>query len=287
MRRALVLFLVVSAALAAVAPTAGAAVPRRALLFQVRTDGFVVQGRSEPGSGRLRLLLDRRGEIAVYNVKARIGAGTVRARFGRLGSLDLGFRPARREGAAGCGRRRGTFRGAIEFHGEHHYADVDAERAAGWFQTSCGEGGGGLELGATVASTARVTATRADRVAETGVRLEGLTSYHPPYRFIEVFTESRPAGVRVSFSAFRAEHREGMLIDRGVEIYAGARSFFWDLGTGTATLEPPAPFTGRAFFRRESGGGSRWWGSLRAPILGGRPMRVTGVDFDTTLGPDT
>ncbi|HEY5334131.1 MAG TPA: hypothetical protein VIJ21_11350, partial [Solirubrobacterales bacterium] len=127
----------------------------------------------------------------------------------------------------------------------------------------------------------------AGQIAETGVRLEGLTSFHPPYRFFEVFTESARAGVKVSFSAFRAEHREAMLIDRGVELYAGAGSFVWDLGAGTATLEPPAPFTGRAFYRREPGGGARWWGSLRAPILGGKPMRVTGADFHATLGPDT
>jgi hypothetical protein len=286
MRRALVPFLVVLAALAAMAPSAGAAAPQRAFVFLVHTDGFLVQGKSELGSGRVRLLLDRRGEVAAYNVKARIGAGTVRARFGRLGSLDLSFTLRRGQGVAGCGWRRGTFRGAIDFHGEHHYADVDADHAGGWFQTSCGRGSGGLELDGTLAATAMATASRAGQVAETGVRLKGLTSFHPPYRFFEVFTESRPAGVRVPFAAFTAEHREGMLIDRGAEAYGGADDFRWDLGAGTATIEPPVPFTGRAFFRREPGGGSRWWGSLRAPILGGRPMRVTGADFHTTLGPD-
>jgi hypothetical protein len=278
MRRALVLFLVVLAALAAIAPTAGAAAPQHALSFELHADGFWIQGRSAPGSDRVRLLLDRKGEVAYYSARARLGDGTVKARFGRLGSLDFKFVPARREGPLGCGgeygAQYGIFKGSLIFHGEHHYADVDAPRAHGWFQTH------------PIRHCGRATASRAAPVAETGVRLEGWTSYSLPLNFFESFTESRKAGVRVGFTALSAERREGMLIERGAQLYAGTRTFLWNLETGTATLEPPAPFTGRAFFRREPGGGSRWWGSLRAPILGGRPMRVTGADFHITLGPD-
>ena len=284
MRRALVLFLVVLAALAAVAPTAGAAAPRRALTFELHADGFRIEGRSALGSGRVRLMLDRGGEVAYYNARARLGAGTVKARFGRLGSLDFKFVPARSEAPLGCGdeygRQRGTFTGSLIFHGEHHYADVDVGKAKGWFETHplrrCGHAAHG-----SVA-----TPGRAAPIAETGASLEAWSSYQLPFRFFGAFTENGEKGVRVAFNALLAEHREGMQIDRGVQLYAGARSFVWDLGAGTATIEPPTPFTGRAFFRREPGGGSRWWGSLRAPILGRRPMRVTGADFETTLGSD-
>jgi hypothetical protein len=285
MRRALVLFLVVLAALAVLASTAGAAAPQRALLFELHADGFQIQGRSALGSGRVRLMLDRHGEVAYYNARARLGAGTVEARFGRLGSLDFKFVPARSEAALGCGGKygwqRGTFGGSLIFHGEHHYAAVDAGRAKGWFETHpvrhCGRGARGPAA----------KASRAAAVAETGVRLEAWTSYALPYRYFGVFSGSGENGLTVAWNALLVEHREGMQIDRGVQLYGGADTFHWDLGAGTATLEPPAPFIGRAFFRREPGGRSRLWGSLRAPILGGKPMRLTGGTFDTFFGPDT
>jgi hypothetical protein len=286
MRRALVLVLVILAALAAAGPTAGASKPRHALEFEIHADGFLIQGRSEFGSGRVRLLLDRRGEVAYYFVPARIGAGTVRARFGRLGSLSLRFTPDRGEGAVGCGGgegwQRGNFRGTIVFHGEHNYAHVDAHRARGWFQTAPADecAPGRRRDGASTA-----TASRAGEVAETGVILEGATAYAPPARYFWVLTENREGGVRTSFNALRDERREGMLIVRGAQVRGGASTFDWNLVAGTARLEPPAPFTGRAFFRREPGGGSRWWGSLRVPILGAKPMRITGAAFHARLGP--
>jgi hypothetical protein len=285
MRRALVLFVVVLAALAAAVPSAGAGAPQQALQFELHADGFLIQAESPLGSGRVRLLLDRRGEVAYYNARARLGAGTVRARFGRLGSLDFKFTPAGSEAPLGCGGehgwQRGTFTGSLIFHGEHHYADVHAGKAHGWFETHpvrhCGHRGHGPAA----------KASRAAAVAETGVRLEGWTSYRLPYRYLGIFSSSDEHGVTVGWNALLAEHREGMRIDRGVQLYTGGRSFDWNLEAGTAKLEPPAPFIGRAFFRREPGGRSRLWGSLRAPILGGRPMRLTGGEFDTFFGPDT
>jgi hypothetical protein len=284
MRRALVLCLVILAAPAAIAPTAGAAAPQHALSFELHADGFRIEGRSAPGSGRVRLMLDRKGEVAYYNARARLGEGTVKTRFGRLGSLDFKFVPARREGPLGCGgeygAQYGIFRGSLIFHGEHHYAAIDSARAHGWFQTHpvrhCGHAAHG----------SAATPSRGAPIAETGASLESWDSYQLPFRFFGAFTENGKNGPRVAFNALLAEHREGMQVDRGVQLYAGAHSFVWDLGAGTATFEPPAPFTGRAFFRREPGGGSRWWGSLRVPILGGRPMRVTGADFETTFGTD-
>jgi hypothetical protein len=293
MRRAFVLVLVILVALAVAGPTAGASPPQRGIQFELHADGFLLQANSNLGSGRLRLLLARHGSVAYYAVAARIGAGTVRARFGHLGSLDLRFTPDRGEGAVGCGvgegRQQGTFKGAIVFHGEHHYAHVDAARARGWFQTyphqGCSRGGGGRSGEGGESVTGAATASRAAAVAETGVKLEGTTAYTLPARYFYVFTENRPGGVRTAVNAFRTERRDRMQIARGAQVYGGASSLEWDLVAGTARLEPPAPFTGRAFFRREPGGPAHWWGSLRVPILGGRPMRLTGAVFDARLGP--
>jgi hypothetical protein len=312
MRRALVLVLVILTALAAAGPTAGAAQPRHSVYFELHTDGFLVQASSNLGSGRIRMLLDRHGAVAYYRTAARVGERTVKARFGHLGAIDLRFTPDRGEGAVGCGGERGwqhgTFRGAIVFRGEHQYAHVDAARAHGWFQTRpanrCARRSRGGERtghsqgsdrvgsrwrgGAAMTGAAGVaTASRAAAVAETGVDLEGTTANSPPATYFYFFTENHSGGIRTTCEAFRGEQRDGMQIIRGAQVYGGAAALQWNLVAGTATLEPPAPFIGRAFYRREAGGRSRWWGSLRVPILGGRPMRLTGAAFRTRLGPNT
>ena len=49
----------------------------------------------------------------------------------------------------------------------------------------------------------------------------------------------------------------------------------WDLDAGTASLPPPAPFTGSATLHRARAAAPRAGAaSLRVPILGGRPLRL-------------
>lgn len=289
MRRPLLVVGVVIAALVAAAPTAGAQVPRRGVLFYTRVDGFYVEGREAPGSGRIRLWLERHGEAAYYYVRAQVGDGTVSARFGRLGTVDLDFTPGRGDGPLGCGHedggwQRGSFHGAIVFRGEHDYADIDADSARGWFATLPREG-----CGVDRRHAPRPVAARASEVgpiAETGARLEAWTSRRFPGRvfYVAPFYHRQDERV-VDFGAFRDERREGMTIGRGAEALAGAKSFEWNLRTGTARVEPPAPFGGRAFYRRRGPDGRpSWTGNLSVPVLGGKPMRLTGSAFEAHLG---
>ncbi len=205
------------------------------------------------------------------------------ARFGRLGAIDLRFAPARDAGPLGCGDfegwQQGTFRGSIEFRGEHDYAHVDAHRAQGWFQarprTGCATGAG-RRSGATATASSRPN-------AETGVELEGATPPGFPNRLFYFFSDNSKAGVRYEFNAFRTEKREGMTIQRGAQVYGGAATLEWDLGNGTARVEPPAPYSGRGFYRAGAGGRAEWKGSLRVPILGGAPLRLTGPAFEVRM----
>jgi hypothetical protein len=292
MRRALVVFGVMLAAMVAAGPTAGARPPQRGFIFYTHADGFYLEGRGMVGSGRIRFLLDRRGEVAYYYVRARVGAGTVKARFGRLGMLDLRFAPSRGSGPLGCGAdedglQPGRFRGAIVFHGEHDYANVDAGSARGWFATVPREGCGTDRRRAPRTAAAR--ASRVGPIAETGARL--IASMSP--RIPDLYFYAVPAGRRgtervASLGVLRSETRGAMRIERGAQVLGGAKTFEWDLGRGIARVEPPAPFTGRAFYRRGAPGRpARWTGSLRVPILGGKPLRLTGSAFDVHLGRGT
>jgi hypothetical protein len=224
------------------------------------------------------------------------------------------------------GSQQGTFRGALVFRGENDYAHVDAHRARGYMQTrpsECsgrrrtagGEGevrrataradagstaaaptAGRARAGEDVAASARraragqgaaATASAAP-VAETGVFIEATTANVLPADVFYSFLDHGPKGVRFVFGALREERREGMRIERGAQIYGGAAGFQWNLGTGTALLEPPAPFEGRGFYRREEHGKASWTGSLRVPVLGApRPMRLAGPTFTARLGADS
>ncbi len=288
MRRALALFSVVLVALAVAAAPAGAARPRHGLGFSLHADGFWVTGESPLGSGRVKLMLDRHGEVAYYWAPAHIDADSVRVRFGKLGALAFRFTPDRSEGSLGCGRRGdgaqyGTFRGALVFHGENDYADVDVRRAHGWMQTRPTECKGGRPAGNGPVATASAAA-----VAETGVYIEATTATVLPADVFYSFLDDGPKGVRVVFGALREERREGMRIERGAQIYGGEAGFQWNLGTGRALIEPPGPFEGRAAYKREGHGKASWTGSLRVPVLGAkRPMRLAGTSFTAHMGADS
>ncbi|HVW46784.1 MAG TPA: hypothetical protein VHA76_07015 [Solirubrobacterales bacterium] len=292
MRRAPALLSVVFAALAVAAAPAGAATPRHALGFELHADGFWVTAMSPLAGERVRLMLDRHGEVAYYWAPARIGPDSVRVRFGRLGALAFRFTPGRGEGPLGCGGRHdgsqwGTFRGSLVFRGERHYADVDARRARGWMQTRPSGCRGGRPAGGE-GEVRRAGASRPAPVAETGAVLEATTASVLPADVFYSFLDHGPKGLRVVFGALREERREGMRIERGAQVYGGAAAFRWDLGAGTAVLRPPGPFEGRAVYRRQAHGKASWTGSLRVPVLGARrPMRLAGAAFDAHLRADT
>lgn len=305
MRRALVLLSVAIAGLLgtgaalvgpaeAAAPRA-AAQPRHGLGFELHAAGFWVTARSPLGSERVRLMLDRHGEVAYYWAPARIDADSVRVRFGRLGTLAFRFTPDRREGPLGCGGRhdgsqQGTFRGSLVFHGENDYAHIDARRARGYMQTrptECTGNGQSFsgEREVRSAGVGPVATASAAPVAETGAYIEATTAGVLPADVFYAFLDHGPKGNRVVFGALREERREGMRIERGAQIYGGEAGFQWDLGAGTALLEPPAPFEGRAAYKREAHGKGSWTGSLRVPVLGAmRPMRLAGPAFTARFG---
>jgi hypothetical protein len=285
MRRALVLSLMLLATLVAAPPaTAAARPPRHAVLLELHQDGFRVQVESRLGKDRVRLLLDRHGEVAYYFVHGEVGDDFVRARFGGLGALDLRFVPDGDEGRLGCakgqheGWQRGTFEGSLAFHGEHDYAHVDAHRARGFLQTypsRCGSKSQGSKAVAAAAESG---------VAETGAGLYAESAKKLPVTLFYCHTESGRGGYRVYFNALREEERGDMEVIRGVQRWGGAASFQWDLGAGTATVEPPGPISGRAVYHSEGHGKASWRGSLSAPVLGSpRPLRLAGSAFSANL----
>jgi hypothetical protein len=110
------------------------------------------------------------------------------------------------------------------------------------------------------------------------------TARSPESRQARVITVARERAAKtVAITAFLEEAEPRMVVLRGVQMTAPGDSFEWDFGAGTASVAPPAPFTGTATFSRRVGGGTLLAGSLRVPILGAKPVSMAGPAFQAVL----
>ncbi|HEY2477242.1 MAG TPA: hypothetical protein VGI17_00765 [Solirubrobacterales bacterium] len=287
MRRALVLILASFAVLIVAGPTASAAEARiRNPEFTLREDGFLVTVKAASESTKIDLIVYRHGQVAYYLAPAEITEDSVKARFAQFGELDYTFTAApgkRPKCKGGDGTVPGTFRGTFTFHGENDYLDFEADHAHGTFELfpmdGCKEPAASFEPPARPRRAGGPNQAAAAKEAT----LEVVSGKRPPAVGLIAFSIGTKKGVKVFLNAFRAEMTEGVLIERGVQVLAGLGSFRFDVAAGTARVEPPAPFSGWAELRPGRHGRSIWRGSLRMPVLGAQPARLTGATFKARL----
>jgi hypothetical protein len=302
MRRLLPLVPAILALLLAASPAASAAeAPIRDAEFKLSADGFQIGLKAEAEGETATLSLFRHGQVAIYQVPAKVTENTVQAKFGKFGELDYTFTPAlgkspKCKGAEGI--TEGTFTGTFDFTGENHYVSFEADQAHGTFAIFPMEGceeppksfkpptgtSGPTKVGSNGSKDAKPDAGKSEDEATLNALSGGkrLVSY-----LLVSPLPTKHGGTKIFFYAFRAEKLKGMLAERGAEVIAGPGAFRWDLGAGTAHVAPPAPFTGSAEFKRRPHGKAIWRGSLSVPVLGGKPMRLTGPAFSASLGSGT
>lgn len=283
MRRALVLAGVLLAVFFVAVPTLAAGARReveRGLAFGLEVDGFnaAVFVSNNDGDVSATLIVARGRLVAYYTTPAKVTAERVTARFGGLGELDYRFTP-KVNGKVRCtGSEEGqaVFEGTFNFTGENGYVQIEAGRAEGSFQIypepkNCQPN-----------RLAAFAAPYHPFYSDDGATL-GASAGSPAERTIRevtVFDEGRQGRRRVIVLATLDEAREGMGVARGVQLTTGRGAFHWNLKAGTATLRPPAPFTGSATFTRYGHNGhGTWKGSLAMPILGGEPVELAGGEF--------
>jgi hypothetical protein len=252
--------------------------------FRIKVDGGELRGRQN-----VDLFVSRRRQYAQYVVPAEITDSTIKAKFGSLGEIDYSFAP---QGSAnlecpGAGGSEVNFTGTFNFTGENGYIHIDADHAAGTYSlfpepSTCGtqraEGAATSPRAAPyqpyVGEGATLGATTLAKTTNGSRRLRALT----------VSRGEATKETQTSVSGLLAELDHGVSILRGVTIMAPARAFEWDYAEGTATVSPPAPFSGTATFIRRADGWKAFTGSLRMPILGiAKPVSMAGGAFHATL----
>lgn len=287
MRRALVLAGVLFAGLllgvAPLAADAGGEVERD-VVFSLDTEGFSIRVDVDNNDGDVNatIVLVRGSRVAYYTAPAEVTAERVTARFGGLGELDYRFRPKPNAQVDCDGDEEGeaVFEGTFVFTGENGYVHIDAPEAEGSFRIdpapeSC-----------SPARLARRAVPYSPVYGGKGATLEAKAGSRVKGKTLEVtdFGEDKRGRRVVLVEGFLSEDREGVSVARGVQLIAGSGAFRWNLERGTATLRPPAPFTGSATFaRRGKGRPGVWKGSLAMPVLGGDPVKLAGREFRAAI----
>jgi hypothetical protein len=285
MRRALVLLVALVACLLPAAPALAPAAPyppaedelefyeeQKDVIFALTAEGFTVEVLAEDNDGdqTASLSISRDGLLAEYIAPATITEHRVVAKFGSLGELNFQFKPRKCRGGL-------ALTGTFTFTGENGYVHVDTDHAEGSFTeqayTACGPRG--------PIKPVRINAVSTD------VHLEATAGSwkHGTARAVEVDEyRTRSGGRGVTISGFLREEREGMILGRGAILTARGGAFRRNLKAGTATLTPPAPFSGSATLKPRAGGKGVWEGSLQVPVLdGGEPIVFTGPQFKASL----
>jgi len=238
---------------------------------------FAANQRAD-GRGQIVLIVYGKSGTATYSAPAMLTATSVEADLGPLGQVSLEVLPSGRKKKlrSRCADEPETFayepqlyRGAFEFHGEEGYADATtaAPREYSRFFVDL------LCVGAVSGETGGATLP--------GARLR-LRSHRGEFRLALQANKNRP-GKRSRFEAEVHEKRGAVSISRSTSLWVGPAAFRYDPLLAAATLEPPAPFSGRASFQRSAVAANRWTGNLTVDLPGRSNVPLTGPGIDATL----
>lgn len=300
-RRALVLFLAtataalptLAAGVAYGAGPEGGTVVRVALTLKASNGLHAQLENSEDGT--LTLELRKKNELATYAVAGHATEAGLKARFGRLGVIDVAFTPTKTvnstepgEGCTGAPRtlREGVYTGTIDFAGERGSVLIEDSRARGSMsvisQWEC------PEAEATDPYAERAGRTKvASAARDEGEKQRSETLYAVrrgcSCGFIAQFSPRHKAARRILFGGIQDEQREGMKILRSTSIPGPSSSFVVDRETGTVTLRPPSPLSGTATFEPRTHDRGVWRSTIRVPLLGADPIDTGASGFRALL----
>lgn len=300
MRRALVLITVLASALLGTGLTVAAATAaapakhpapeiQREVGFELRSEGFKINVYVTNNDGTVSAMpiVAKGPQVAYYSVPAEVTADRFIAKFGAFGELDYTFRP-KGKGSLEClgasdTENEAELDGTFTFTGENEYVHVDAPHAEGQMHLypvpkQCAQA-----RGARATRNAVRRAVPYSPYGGEGATLHAITGHRRgslAAREVSLYDAGGNGPHRISILAAVGEELEGVDIARGVQMTASSSAFHWNLAAGTASLRPPAPFTGSAKFTRHGQNGhGTWSGSLVMPVLGGEPVAMAGDGF--------
>lgn len=230
----------------------------------------------EGGEGWIGLFLIKgdKHSAVTYAAPATVTPKIIEADLGELGRISVTRMATGRMKQVHWGCKPGRtkrveaerYEGTIEFHGEEGFADVIADSAP-LDPKPCGVAD---ERGRTPGKTLP------------GARLSAEKRRIDAYGFDFYAVQNRP-GARTEVGAEVEEHRGAMEIHRATWIWASAEALRYDRRLRTATVKPPAPFSGHGSFRSRDRGRNLWTGNLTVDLPGRSDVPMTGRGFWVSL----
>jgi hypothetical protein len=230
------------------------------------------------GRGQFVMFVGNRTGFASYVARATVTATRIEADLGRLGQVALNVMPSGRKTSvrSSCQEEPESFSfepqvfsGSFEFHGEEGYAEAATtsprEYTRFFIDLVCSGTGSGETGGPGLPGA--------------GLRLH---SHQGSFRLNLQVNKNHP-GAHTRFAVEAHEKRQGVVISRGTTLWAGAGAFGYDPLLRTATLVPPAPFSGHADFNRGAIAANRWTGNLTVDLPGRSNVPLTGAGVGATL----
>jgi hypothetical protein len=282
---------VASVAIALVAlPATATAKPGSGALRNSVLTGFTLRGENGytiqvlTFGPRLVLLRASKGQVAAsYTVLGRISGNRIKARFGNLGRISVGFASLRstrgKKARPRCEgpielAQAGTFRGTIKFAGEGGYTRVNAHRARG------------IVIGANLTACAgRATSSVISAFAQLTTHLLAVTK--KAGRTISLDALAFGGDHQITITGSVQEHRGNMRILRVASAIVGGKRAFLSSKAGErpahAILKPPKPFSGTGTFAENAPLSNSWRGSIAAWLPGAGKIRLAGPRFASSF----
>lgn len=232
--------------------------------------------KAEFKEGRAAVWMLGRHEAAFYSAPATVTDTEISVDLGNVGRIAVDFKPTGKgEFVPRCGPRekipyeKGFYEGEIEFHGEQGFTDVSATRAPASFPFLIEAFCAGVSIEEIIGH------------GLPGARLTAITRRQREKISLQV-NQNRP-GARVEVQAEIAEKRGRVQIERVSDGRYPATTFHSDPRLRSASLHPPAPFSGSALYRRDARPPNRWTGSLAVDLPGRSNVSLTGSRFRAQL----
>lgn len=288
-------------ALFAIAISASAATPKAAQAAHSAEIEFALEASNglhvevETSSEGVTLEVSRPGRIASYRVQGEATEAGLKARFGKLGSIDVTFEPTKTrtdKPPKGCSgtpstNSEGLFVGTIEFTGEREYVQVAATQAKG--RLSVYREGEWKCHRRREPSPPHVS----HRLSRPGPRSQPQPDEGPATLavmnrrcicfFAAYAVPNRKRRGQTVFVGEKFEKVDGMEIIRGTFVNGAPATFAFNHKAGTAQASPPHPFSGSGTFKRKPNGPDLWRSTIQVPLLGSDPLDLSDPGYRAKL----
>lgn len=251
------------------------------------------------------ILVSRGNTLSQYSGNGKVSSNSIDASFGNLGYISVKFRQSGRvirvPEAPRCelkglfipsteSARLGTFVGTFRFQGEGDYTEASGHRMKG----GIGQWGA---LPRQHLNIVCLHSIKQGKLEPDAVSLQALTprntSNSPKSESFIVIPRFTHNSISANHSRLKVdgynvlgvttEESDGLHIFRLAQARIPRSDFLFNGSLSSATISPPAPFSGTGSFQRKASGSTEWTGSLSASLPGIGAVSLAGPSFQSHL----